>query len=152
MANDPQQNANTWTGLGQGISREAFLRKISDRAVGLGPAEELAEAVFCALSARLSSGTARDLMEQLSPEVRELFVRCHAHPVGEADRKDDFYLDVAEHLDIEPEKDVRRALHGVFAALHGQITDGVASQVAAELPDALEGTWRSARRVADRPA
>jgi uncharacterized protein (DUF2267 family) len=152
MSNDPQQDANTWTGLGQGISREAFLRKVSDRAVGLGPAEELAEAVFCALSARLSSGTARDLMEQLSPEVRALFTRCRAHPVGEADRKDDFYLDVAEHLDLDPDKDVRRALHGVFAALHGQITDGVASQISAELPDALEGTWRSARRVADRPA
>jgi uncharacterized protein (DUF2267 family) len=154
MSNDPQQDANTWTGLGQGISREAFLRKIGDRVVGLGPAEELAEAVFCALSGRLSSGTARDLFEQLSPEVRELFTSCRAHPKRDAGARDknDFYLDVAEHLDIDEERDARRVLHGVFAALHGQITDGVASQIAAELPSELEATWTAARRVADRPA
>ena len=154
MSNDPQQDANTWTGLGQGISLEAFLRKIGERVVGLGPAEELAEAVFCALSERLSGGTARDLFEQLSPEVRELFVSCRAHPKRdkEARGKNDFYLNVAEHLDIDQERDARRVLHGVFAALHGQITDGVASQIASELPSDLASTWTAARRVADRPA
>jgi uncharacterized protein (DUF2267 family) len=154
MSQDPQQGTNSWTGQGQGISREALLRKIRDRVVSLGPPEELAEAVFCALSGRLSSGTARDLMEQLSPEVRELFVSCRAHPRQDAQRgdKDDFYMAVAEHLDVDPEKDVRRVLHGVFAALHGQITDGVASQIASELPSEVEHTWMAARRVADRPA
>lgn len=69
-----------------------------------------------------------------------------------APNKDDFYLGVAEHLDIDPQRDARRVLHGVFAALHGQITDGVASQVQSELSTELSNTWSAARRVADRPA
>ena len=154
MSNHSPQDTQSWTGLGQGISLEAFLRKISDRVVGLGPPEELAEAVFCALSERLSGGTARDLFEQLSPEVRELFISCRAHPKRdpEARGKNDFYLNVSEHLDIDQQQDARRVLHGVFAALHGQITDGVATQIQSELPSDLKSTWAAARRVADRPA
>lgn len=145
----------SWTGLGQGTSLESFVAKVRERLVGSpAPAEQVAEAVFCALSERLSGGTARDLFEQLSPDVRELFVTCRNHPrraKAQPGDRDDFYLNIAEHLDVDP-ADVRRILHAVFAALHGQITDRVAHQISSELPRDLSGTFLSARRVADRPA
>src|SRR3712207_5562592 len=111
-----ETGVESWSGQGVGTGRESFLSKISEQLPEYS-AEELAEAVYVALSARLSSGTASRLLEQLTPDTRELVTTCR-HQAGHID-KDDFYLEVAEHLGVDPER-VRLILHVVFAALHSQ--------------------------------
>jgi uncharacterized protein (DUF2267 family) len=145
------QQTQSWSGLGVGTDKESFLIRMQQLIPELDP-EEAAEAVFCALSERLSGGTVQRLLEQLPPDVRQLLGRCgkelSAHASG-GDRED-FYLAVAEHLLVDPEQ-VRRVLHAVFGALHSQITEAESERIVAELPDDISGTWLAARHAIPAP-
>ena len=144
----------SWTGEGTGTSREGFLRELGERVPDL-PAEQVMVEVFGALQERLSGGVVQELLAELPREVREYLVLHEgAKSVQEGARamdKEAFYMRVAERLDLDPDE-VRRVLHGFFAALHGQITEPISRSVAGELPKELSGTWLAARRVANRPA
>jgi uncharacterized protein (DUF2267 family) len=146
-----QETTQSWSGLGVGTDRQSFLKKVSEQLPDYEPARAV-EAVVCALTERLPGGIVQELFEQLSPDVRELVSRCQkrAEEVPEKLDKDEFYLHVANHLNAEPEN-VRLVLHGVFAALHSQITEAESEKIASQLPDYVKGTWLDSRRVADRP-
>lgn len=145
------EEVESWSGLGTGTDRESFLDKI--RVIPeLDPAEA-AEAVFCVLTQRLSSGTSERLLEELPPDVRELVSSCprressvHAQHTD----RDDFYLSVAEHLLVDPEE-VRRIIHAVFAALHSQIVERESERISSELPDDIKQTWIAARHGVPAP-
>jgi uncharacterized protein (DUF2267 family) len=146
-----QETTQSWSGLGVGTDRQSFLRKVAEQIPDYPP-EQAVEAVFCALTERLPGGIVQQLFEQLSPDVRELVGHCQKRsdaPPEKLDR-DDFYLHVANHLNAEPEN-VRLVLHGVFAALHTQITEAESEKVASQLPDWVKGTWANSRRGIDRP-
>ena len=151
MAMEHGGDVQSWSGLGVGTDRSSFLIGIETLAPGIDAAEA-AEAVLCVLSARLSEGTSRRLVEQLPPDVRELFDRCGRRSADQARRGDreDFYLAVAEHLMVDVE-DVRRILHAVFGGLHGQITEAESERIASELPDDLSRTWVAARHNVPAP-
>jgi uncharacterized protein (DUF2267 family) len=141
----------SWSGLGVGTDRESFLRHVSEQLPAYEP-DRAVEAVCAALFERLPGGVVQQLLAQLSPDVRELlqpFAKDVHAPPHKLDR-DDFYLMVANRLNADPEN-VRLVLHGVFAALHGQITESEAQVVESQLPDFLGGTWAAARRGLDRP-
>ncbi|MDY7226546.1 DUF2267 domain-containing protein [Hyalangium rubrum] len=140
----------SWSGLGVGTDRQSFLQKVTEQLPDYEPALAV-EAVFCALTERLPGGIVQQLLEQLSPDVRELVGRCQKR--GDAPEKldrDDFYLHVANHLNADIEN-VRLVLHGVFAALHSQITEAESEKVVSQLPDYIKGTWLAARRGVDKP-
>ncbi len=145
----------TWSGLGAGTDRHAFLEVIEERFPEVDP-KESAAAVFCVLSRRISGGTLQRLLAELPEDVRKIVSasQCHRdHGVtadAEAGGRDDFYLGVAEHLMIDPE-DVRRALHAVFGGLHSQITERESERIAQELPKELAGTWEGARKRVPAP-
>ena len=144
----------SWSGEGVGTTKEGFLRELGERVPDL-PAEQVAVEVFGAMEERLSGGVVRELLDELPRDLREyLVLHDGAKDVregGAAQDKEAFYMRVAERLDLDPDE-VRRVLHGFFAALHGQITESIARNVASELPKELSGTWLAARRVANRPA
>ena len=144
----------SWSGLGVGTSKQAFLQELAERVPDL-PAERVAVEVFGALVARLSGGLVHQLLDELPADLREFFL-LHGDTKDLQERaegldKEAFYLRVAERLDVDP-NEVRRVLHGCFAALHGQTTETVSEKVQSELPDELRGTWLAARRVSKRPA
>lgn len=146
-----QDTTQSWSGLGVGTDRQSFLNKVAEQLPDYEPIKAV-EAVFCALTERLSGGIVQQLIEQLSPDVRELVSRCQKR-VEEGPRKLDkqeFYLHVANHLNADPEN-VRLVLFGVFAALQSQITKDEVEKVASQLPDYVKGTWLDARRVVDKP-
>ncbi len=95
----------SWSGLGVGTDKDSFLAQIQERVPELDAAEA-AEAVFCVLSERISGGTIQRLLEQLPPDVREMFDRCQrrAQDPAKGGDRDDFYLGVAEHLLIDPRR------------------------------------------------
>jgi uncharacterized protein (DUF2267 family) len=146
-----QETTQSWSGLGVGTDRQDFLRKVSEQLPDYEP-ERAVEAVVCALTERLPGGIVQELFEQLSPDVRELVARCQkrADAVPEKLDKEDFYLHVANHLNADLEN-VRLVLHGVFAALHSQITEAASEKISSQLPDYVKGTWRDSRRGIDRP-
>lgn len=146
-----ERQEESWTGLGVGTDRASFIADISERVPELDPAEA-AEAVVCMLAERLSGGTVERLFEQLPPDVRTLFDACPRRDPGRAGKgdRDDFYLGVAEHLQV-PGEEVRRILHAVFAALHGQITERESDRIASELPDTVAQTWMGARHGVRAP-
>jgi uncharacterized protein (DUF2267 family) len=80
--------------------------------------------------------------------VQPFLKDVHAPP-SKLDREE-FYLMVANRLNADPEN-VRLVLHGVFAALHTQITEAESLKVLSQLPDFLNGTWGASRRGVDRP-
>ena len=141
----------SWSGLGVGTDKESFLGHIQERVPELDAAEA-AEAVFCVLSERISGGTIQRLLEQLPPDVREMFDRCQrrAQDPAKGGDRDDFYLGVAEHLLIDPEE-VRRVLFAVFGAFHSQITEAESERVVSELPATLKSTWISSRHNVPAP-
>ncbi|HVG59098.1 MAG TPA: DUF2267 domain-containing protein [Hyalangium sp.] len=146
-----QETTQSWSGLGVGTDRQSFLRKVAEQLPDYEP-ELAVEAVFCALTERLPGGIVQQLFEQLSPDVRELVARCQkrADAAPEKLDKEDFYLHVANHLNADPEN-VRLVLHGVFAALHTQITESESEKISSQLPDYVKGTWRDSRRGVDQP-
>lgn len=143
----------SWTGLGTGTGREAFVAQIrEDLGDELDPAE-VAEAVVCVLTQRLSGGTSQRLFEGLPEDVSELVRNCprressaHAPPTD----RDDFYLSVAEHLLVDPEE-VRRIIHAAFAALHTQLLERESERIASELPGDIKETWIAARHNVRAP-
>lgn len=145
------EEVQSWSGLGVGTDRESFLDHLRERIGELEP-EEAAEAVFCTLARRLSGGTAQRLVEQLPEDVRDLFSRCPRRAQDNAPKgsKDDFYLEVAEHLMVDPD-DVRRIISGVFYALHTQITERESRSIERELPSDISYTWVAARHGAPAP-
>ncbi|HYH99909.1 DUF2267 domain-containing protein [Hyalangium sp.] len=145
------QETLSWSGLGVGTDRQSFLKKVAEQLPDYEP-EKAVEAVFCALTERLPGGIVQQLVEQLSPDVRELVGRCQKQRTAAPEKldRDDFYLHVANHLNAEPEN-VRLVLHGVFAALQTQITEAEFEKVSSQLPDYVKGTWRESRRGVDRP-
>ena len=151
MSIQKQERTTSWTGLGVGTDLKSFLDTISSQIPDY-EADKAAEAVFCALSERLSASWVAHLREQLPPDIRDTLRVCHRHR-GEAPTKldrDDFYLMVANHLNAEPEN-VRLVLHGVFSALHAQLPDAEAKKLEQQLPAWLQGTWAAARLHVDRP-
>jgi uncharacterized protein (DUF2267 family) len=145
------QETLSWSGLGVGTDRQSFLRKVADQLPDY-ESDKAVEAVFCALTERLPGGIVQQLFEQLSPDVRELVGRCQKQRDAPPEKlgKEDFYLHVANHLNAEPEN-VRLVLHGVFAALHTQITESESEKIASQLPGYVKGTWLDSRRGVDRP-
>lgn len=141
----------SWSGEGVGTSVESFLAKLNRELPEYSPTES-AEAVLFALCERLPGGLVQELFGQLPRGMRELFPHCLKERTAPARpfEKDDFYLDVAEHLQVETEE-VRRVLHHVFAALHSQITEGLSERLVSEMPPNIAGTWLAARRDADLP-
>jgi uncharacterized protein (DUF2267 family) len=146
-----QDVTQSWSGLGVGTDRETFLRHVAQQLPDF-PAEQAVEAVFCALTERLPGGIVQQLLEQLSPDVRELVGRCQKRSEAPPEKinRDEFYLHVANHLNADPES-VRLVLHGVFAALHTQITEAESEKVSSQLPLWVKGTWDNSRRGVDRP-
>ena len=145
------QETQSWSGFGVGTDKRSFLGHISGRMPELD-AEETAEAVFCVLSQRLSSGTVQRLLEQLPTDIREIFRHCerHSHAPSRGRKRDDFYMALAEHLLVDTE-DVRLILHTVFGAIHSQITEKESHRIASELPDAIASTWLSSRHGVRAP-
>jgi uncharacterized protein (DUF2267 family) len=151
MAMMHHEETESWSGEGVGTSVESFLARIN-REVPEYPPSDAADAVMSALCVRLPGGLVQELMEQLPAGLRELFSHCQKErsAPGQKFDKDDFYLDVAEHLRVEPES-VRLVLHVVFASLHSQITEKLSEKIAREMPPNVSGTWDAARRAADLP-
>lgn len=146
---DPQEMS--WSGLGVGTDRESFLRHVSEQLPAYEP-ERAVEAVCAALFRRLPGGIVQQLLAQFSPDVREMlmpFSKDVQAPPEKLDRED-FYFMVANRLNADPEN-VRLVLHGVFAAMHTQITEAESLKVRSQLPDFLDGTWGASRRGVDRP-
>ena len=145
------QVTESWSGEGVGTSAESFLAHIN-RELPEYPPTEAAEAVICALCERLPGGLVQELKEQFPQSLREPFQHCWKERSANASRfeKDDFYLDVAEHLQIDAEQ-VRLVLHVVFSAIHSQITERLAERIGREMPSNVLGTWDAARRGADLP-
>ena len=151
MAMMQNQGTQSWSGEGVGTSLESFLAYIN-RALPEYPPAEAADAVVSALCSRLPGGLVQEMREQLPEGLRQLFLHCwkdRSAPASTFD-KDDFYLDVAERLQIEAEG-VRLLLHVVFGALHSQITERLAVRIGREMPPNVSGTWDAARRDADLP-
>jgi uncharacterized protein (DUF2267 family) len=147
-----EAQTQSWSGLGVGTDRQSFLKKVLQELPDYEPVVAV-EAVFRALTRRLPGGVVQRLMEQLSPDVRELvgdYQKRPEEPPEKLDR-DQFYLEVATHLNADLEN-VRLVLHGVFAALHAQITMAESELVASQLPDYVKGTWQNARRGVDKPS
>jgi len=152
MAMQRQETTQSWSGLGVGTDRKSFLDAVSAQLPDY-EADKAAEAVFCGLSGLLSEGVLRQLREQLPEDMRDLMDVCPRHEDaarGEKVDRDDFYLQLANHLNAEPEN-MRLVLHGVFAALRAQVTDQEARKVEGQLPRWLQGTWAAARLGIDRP-
>jgi uncharacterized protein (DUF2267 family) len=151
MSMQKQETTQSWSGLGVGTDRKSFLAAVSAQLPDF-EAERAAEAVFCGLSELLSDGLMQQLREQLPEDVRGMLDACprHAREGGKVDR-DDFYLQVANHLNAEPEN-VRLVLHGVFAALRAQLTEQEAGKVEGQLPRWFQGTWAAAKLGIDRPS
>ncbi|MGZ3459156.1 MAG: DUF2267 domain-containing protein [Archangium sp.] len=151
MAMMHNQETESWSGEGVGTSVESFLARINREVPEYSPAEA-AEAVVCALCERLPGGLVQELREQFPESLRGLFSHCwkDRSAPGRKFDKDDFYLDIAEHLQTEPEN-VRLVLHIVFASIHSQITERLGEKIAADMPDSVSNTWYAARRDADLP-
>ena len=151
MAMMHNQETESWSGEGVGTSVDSFLARINREVPEYSPAEA-ADAVICALCERLPGGLVQELREQFPEGLRQLFQHCwkdRSAPAHKFD-KDDFYLEIAEHLQIEPEN-VRLVLHVVFASIHSQITEKLAEKIRSEMPPNVSGTWDAARRDADLP-
>ena len=145
------QETESWSGEGVGTSAESFLARIN-RELPEYPPTDAAEAVICALCERLPGGLVQELKEQFPMSLREPFQHCwkERSANGRKFEKDDFYLDVAEHLQVDAEQ-VRLVLSVVFAAIHSQITERLADRIGREMPPNVFGTWDAARRGADLP-
>lgn len=144
-------NAMSWSGLGVGTDRQSFLAHVAEQLPAY-ESDKAVEAVVPVLFDRLPGGIVQQLLAQFSPDVRELFepfAKDVTAPPNKLDR-DDFYQEVANRLNADTEN-VRLVLHGVFAAIHSQITEAESLKVASQLPDYLHGTWMAARRGADKP-
>jgi uncharacterized protein (DUF2267 family) len=151
MAMMHNQETESWSGEGVGTSAESFLARIN-REVPEYPPTEAAEAVMSALCERLPGGLVQEMREQFPEDLRQLFQRCwkDRSAPGKKFDKDDFYLDVAEHLQTEPEN-VRLVLYVVFSSIRSQITDKLANKIDSELPPNMSGTWEAAHRGMERP-
>lgn len=152
MSIQKQDATQSWSGLGVGTDRKSFMDAVSAQLPDF-VAEQAAEAVFCGLAELLSDGLMRQLREQLPEDLRGLVDACPRHPDGTRGKvdRDDFYLQVANHLNAEPEN-VRLVLHGVFAALRAQVTEQEAEKIESQLPRWLQGTWAASRLGIDRPS
>ncbi|MBJ6764940.1 DUF2267 domain-containing protein [Myxococcaceae bacterium JPH2] len=152
MSMQRQDETLSWSGLGVGTDRPSFLAKVREQLPDYEP-EQASEAVCCGLSALLPGGLVAQIRQQLPEDARSLMDGCERKPGADAGRmdRDDFYLHVANHLNAEPEN-VRLVLHGVFAALQTQITEGEARKIEGQLPRWLAGTWAAARVGIDRPS
>lgn len=146
MADEPILEEVTWSGEGVGTNRQAFFREIYLRLPTDLPRVECAEAVLGALAERLSGGVVDRILSELPESLRPL-LRPFAKPLDAPARKsdkDDFYLEVAEHLNVDPE-DVRRIISAVFSGLHSQITEATSERIASQLSSSLANTWLAAR-------
>ncbi|HEX5749525.1 MAG TPA: DUF2267 domain-containing protein [Archangium sp.] len=148
------QNMDTtesWSGEGVGTSVESFLAHINREVPEYSPTE-VADAVMSALCERLPGGLVQELREQFPEGLRRLFERSWKERSAPAQKfdKDDFYLDIAERLQVEPEN-VRLVLHVFFGSLHSQITEKLAQKIRSEMPPNIAGTFDAARRDADLP-
>lgn len=146
-----EPEAMSWSGLGVGTDRASFLRHVAEQLPDYEP-DKAVHAVCSMLFRRLPGGIVQQLLAQFSPDVRELLeplAKDVEAPPDKLDR-DEFYRMVANRLNVDAEN-VRLVLHGVFAALHTQITEGESLKVAGQLPDYLSGTWMASRRGVDRP-
>src|SRR5690349_18911435 len=94
----------SWSGEGVGTSAESFLAHINREVPEYSPTEA-ADAVMSALCERLPGGLVQELKEQFPEGLRQLFQHSWKERSAPAHRfdKDDFYLDIAERLQIEPE-------------------------------------------------
>ena len=151
MAMMQNQETQSWSGEGVGTSMESFLARINREVPEYSPTEA-ADAVMSALCERLPGGLVQELKEQFPEGLRRLFERSWKDRTAPAQKfdKDDFYLDIAERLQIEPES-VRLVLHVVFGSIHSQITEKLAEKIVAEMPPNIAGTFDAARRDADLP-
>ncbi|QRN98104.1 DUF2267 domain-containing protein [Archangium violaceum] len=151
MAMMHNQETESWSGEGVGTSVESFLARINREVPEYSPSEA-ADAVMSALCERLPGGLVQELKEQFPEGLRRLFERGWKDRSAPAQKfdKDDFYLDIAERMQIEAEN-VRLVLHVVFASIHSQITERLAEKIDSELPPNISGTWNAARRAADLP-
>jgi uncharacterized protein (DUF2267 family) len=151
MAMMHNQETESWSGEGVGTSVESFLARINREVPEYSPSEA-ADAVMSALCERLPGGLVQELREQFPEGLRTLFARSWKDRSAPAQKfdKDDFYLDIAERMQIEAEN-VRLVLHVVFASIHSQITERLAEKIDSELPPNISGTWNAARRAADLP-
>src|SRR5262249_37553785 len=134
MAMMHNQETESWSGEGVGTSAESFLARINHEVPEYSPTEA-ADAVISALCERLSGGLVQELREQFPDGLRQLFERSwkdRSAPAKKFD-KDDFYLDIAERLQTEPEN-VRLVLYVVFSAIRSQITERLAEKIGSEMP------------------
>jgi uncharacterized protein (DUF2267 family) len=106
-------------------------------------AGEAISAVMCALTERLTSGEAHELLEALPRSVRPLFARCDGHrgrrPVAKLDRAE--FLDrVARHLAVTPAH-AELVCAAVFEAVSDELPPKLADDVAHQLPRDLQELW-----------
>ena len=152
MADEPILEEVTWSGAGVGTTREAFFREIAVRLPIELPRAEVADAVLCTLAERLSGGLVDRILSELPESLRPL-LRPYTKPIDAPAKgfdKDDFYMAVAEHLNVDP-TDVRRIISAVFSALHSQITEATSERVASQLPSELSSTWLASRHAVSAP-
>ncbi len=152
MADVPILEEVTWTGDGVGTTREAFFREIAVRLPTTLSRVEVADAVLCTLAERISGSLVDRILSELPESLRPL-LRPYTKPMDAPAKgfdKDDFYMAVAEHLNVDP-TDVRRIISAVFSALHSQITEATSERVASQLPFELTNTWLAARHAVAAP-
>jgi uncharacterized protein (DUF2267 family) len=110
--------------------------EITRRGAGLDvhAAERAARATLTTLAERLSSGQARDLLEQLPAELKPwIYTECAAEPFN----VDEFLHRVAEREDVDVETAERHA-RAVFFALGQAVSGDEIADVADELPQDFE--------------
>lgn len=127
-----------------GSEDEEFFRLIRETLPDVSP-DEAADAVLCAIAQRVSGAVAQQLIEDLPESLRHLATPCARHTDATARDKDDFYANVAEHLEGDA-RDSRRVISAVFSAVQAQITRRTADQISSQLPRDLTSTWNAARR------
>lgn len=100
-------------------------------------------AVMCALTQRLTSGGAFEILESVPAAIAPMFEVCVLHregkPVVKADRAE-FVDAVGEHLGVTPAH-AEIICSAVFTAVRGELGANAVAAVAAQLPHGLKELW-----------
>lgn len=100
-------------------------------------------AVMCALTQRLTSGGAFEILESVPPAIAPMFEVCVLHregkPVVKADRAE-FVDAIGEHLGVTPAH-AEIICSAVFTAVRAELGANAVAAVAAQLPHGLKELW-----------
>jgi uncharacterized protein (DUF2267 family) len=139
------------TGAGRDtqVDYERFIRFVQEAAeLGRGAAERATRAVLETLAERLSAGEARDLAEQLPPEIAPWLVSDHGAEPFDAE---DFVRRVAKREDVD-RKAADRHARAVLLALSRSVSLEEFDDMVAELPKSFAQLLPRGEQVEVMPA